>query len=236
MSQLQASFLLHHKRYQESSLLLDVFTQSEGRISLIAKGVKQKNSSYLGVLRPFIPLNIAYSGRQELKLLSYVEGGNSEFTLLGISTYCGFYLNELLRCFLPLNEAYPDIFILYFACLQQLQDAEKIQVSLRNFEIQLISILGYGIDLTHDFVTHQPVKEELIYRYNGEQGVTVDDQGSIHGETLVAMQQSLLSGERQLNEAKWLMRQMIDFYLQGKELKSRALISKYIQKTSCKNR
>ncbi|NOR81010.1 MAG: DNA repair protein RecO, partial [Methyloprofundus sp.] len=38
---LQAGFLLHSQNYLESSLLVDVFTQTEGRISLIAKGVKR---------------------------------------------------------------------------------------------------------------------------------------------------------------------------------------------------
>jgi DNA repair protein RecO (recombination protein O) len=59
MSQnLQAGFILHQQNYRESSLIIDVFTQSFGRVSLLAKGVRRQKSPYLGLLRPFMPLNI----------------------------------------------------------------------------------------------------------------------------------------------------------------------------------
>jgi DNA repair protein RecO (recombination protein O) len=66
-SGLQACFLLHHKPYQESSVLIDVLTQNSGKISLIAKGVRQQKAKHLGLLRPFLPLNISYTGAGELK-------------------------------------------------------------------------------------------------------------------------------------------------------------------------
>lgn len=230
---LQAGFLLHYQSYQESSLIVDVFTQREGRQSIIAKGVKRQKSPYLGLLRPFIPLNITYSGRGSLKTLTHVEAGNAEFILPGINTYCGFYLNELIRYFVPAGEPYPDTFLNYLSCLEQLKSNHNIEAGLRTFEVQLVLALGYGLELEFDFVTHRAIEAGLIYRYDIERGATVDSEGKIHGSTLIAMQQSHYVDQGQLNEAKWLMRQVIDFYLQGKALKSRTLISKLMQKESC---
>ena len=227
---LQAGFLLHYQNYLESSLLIDVFTQMEGRHSLIARGVKQQKSPYLGLLRPFVPLNITYSGSRSLKILTHVETGNTEFILPGINTYCGFYLNELIRHFIPVNEPYPDVFLNYLTCLQQLKANHNIEAALRTFEIQLIQALGYGLGLEFDFTTGRAIEEGLTYRYEIESGATVDSEGKIHGSTLIAMQQLNYIDQRQLNEAKWLMRQVIDFHLQGKVLKSRILISKLMQK------
>lgn len=232
---LQAGFLLHYQDYQESSLIIDVFTQTEGRISLLAKGIKRQNSPFLGLLRPFIPLNLTYLGTRNLKTLTHVEAGNSEFILPGVNTYCGFYLNELLRYFLPVGEPYPDIFLIYLMCLQQLKTEHNIEAALRTFEVQLVRALGYGLTLELDFVTNRPIETGLIYRYDIEQGITVDSDGGVHGSTLIAMQQSNYSDQRQLSEAKWLMRQIIDFHLQGKTLNSRTLISKLILKKTCKS-
>lgn len=232
---LQTGFLLHHQNYQESSLLIDVFTQESGRISLIAKGVRRQKSQYLGHLRPFTPLNISYTGSGSLKTLSHVETGKSESILPGLNTYCGYYLNELLRYFIPLGEPYPDVFINYLTCLQQLKTQKKIEAALRIFETQLLDSIGYSLQLETDYLTHAAIDAASQYLYIVEQGATINKQGTIHGETLLAMQQEKYTNTRQLNEAKQLMRYIIDYYLQGKSLKSRALISQLIQKQSCKN-
>lgn len=232
---LQAAFLLHYQDYQESSLIIDVFTQLEGRVSLIAKGVKRQKSPYLGLLRPFVPLNITYTGNGSLKVLTHAETGNAEIILPGINTYCGFYLNELLRYFIPASEPYPDIFLFYLNCLQQLKTDGNREVALRIFEIQLILALGYGLGLENDFVSNKPIEKGLTYQLNLEKGFTLDKEGEIHGSTLIAMQQSNYTTQRQLNEAKRLMRHIIDFHLQGKALKSRALITKLMHKETCKS-
>ncbi len=222
---LQAGFLLHQRSYQESSLIIDIFTQREGRVSILAKGIKQLKSPYLGLLRPFLPLNIAYLGRGNLKTLTHVETGSAEFILPGSNTYCGFYLNELISYFIPAGEPYPDVFLMYFHCLQQLASQHNIEAALRTFEIELIQAVGYGLALDHDFETFEPIVAQKTYRYDIEQGVMTDNNGKIHGDTLIAMQQSNYTDQRQLKEAKRLMRQVIDFYLQGKTLTSRSLIS-----------
>lgn len=233
--ELQASFLLHHQDYQESSLIIDMFTQIEGRQSLIAKGVKRQKSPYTGLLRPFVPLNIIYSGNGQLKTLTHVETGNATFILPGINTYCGFYLNDLLRCFLPESVAFPEVFLIYLSCLQQLKTSHNIEAALRTFEIQLLQIIGYGLLLDFDYATDRPIEVGLTYRYDIEKGATADSKGRIHGSTLIAMQHSSYTKQWQLKEAKWLMRHIIDFHLQGKKLLSRSLISKLILKESCKS-
>lgn len=234
-SGLQACFLLHHKPYQESSVLIDVLTQNSGKISLIAKGVRQQKAKHLGLLRPFLPLNIIYTGAGELKLLNHAEAGNAEMILPGINTYCGFYLNELIRYFLQPGEPYPDIFLAYFTCLQQLKTKQPIEAALRNFEVQLMQALGYELQLQYDCLSHKPIKPDLNYHFDLEQGPSFFQQGKISGATLIAMHQGHYTNQRQLNEAKWLMRQVIDFHLQGKILQSRRLISKLQQRPVCKS-
>jgi len=226
---LHAGFLLHHQDYQETSLIIDVLTHHAGRVSILAKGVRQQNSHFLGLLRPFIPLNISYKGRGSLKQLIHVEVGDSELILPGLNTYCGFYLNELIRYFIPREEPYPDIFLDYLLCLQQLKETAQVEPALRRFEIQLIHALGYALQLSCDYITQQPIKTHSMYVFDIEKGATVSQQGHIHGSTLLAMHHDNYTEKFHLQEAKNLMRQVIDFHLQGKSLKSRLLISKLMQ-------
>ncbi len=226
---LQAGFLLHQQNYQETSLIIDVLTHHAGRVSILAKGVRQQKSPYLGVLRPFIPINIRYKGTGSLKQLIYVEAGDSEFILPGLNTYCGFYLNELIRYFIPIEEPYPDVFLAYFLCLQQLKETERIEPALRHFEIQLMHALGYTLSLDRDYITQQPINTFSMYLFDINKGVTVSQHGTIHGSTLLAMTQNNYTETYHLQEAKDLMRYVIDFHLQGKPLKSRQLISKLRQ-------
>ncbi len=227
---LEACFLLHYQDYKESSLIIDVFTQNEGRLSLLAKGIKRQKSPYVGLIRPFVPLNITYTGSGQLKILSHVETGMAEYILPGINTYCGFYLNELLRNLILVGEPYPDIFLNYLTCLQHLKKNHNIEVALRIFEIQLIKALGYGLELEVDLTNNSPIQADLTYRYDVELGASIDVKGKFYGSTLIAMQQSHYTDQQQLNQAKSLMRQVIEFYLQGKTLNSRILITKLIKK------
>jgi len=223
---LQAGFLLHHQNYQETSLIIDVLTHHAGRVSILAKGVRQQKSPFLGLLRPFIPINISYKGTGSLKQLTHVEAGDSELILPGLNTYCGFYLNELIRYFIPREEPYPDVFLAYFLCLQQLKETSQIEPALRRFEIQLMHALGYALLLDRDYITQQPINTLSMYVFDIEKGATVSQHGTIHGSTLLAMSHDNYTEKFHLQEAKNLMRYVIDFHLQGKPLKSRLLISK----------
>ncbi len=50
---LQPAYILHHRPYRETSLLLDVLTHDHGRIGLIAKGVRKQRSPLRALLQPF---------------------------------------------------------------------------------------------------------------------------------------------------------------------------------------
>jgi DNA repair protein RecO (recombination protein O) len=63
----EPGFVLHSIPYKETSLILDVFTRSHGRLALIAKGAKRPHSSLRPVLQRFQPLLISWSGKSELR-------------------------------------------------------------------------------------------------------------------------------------------------------------------------
>ena len=225
---LQPAFILQQRKFKETSLILDVLTRDFGRVSLLAKGVRKAKSKTAGVLQPFIPLAVSYLGKTELKTLTHVEIIPPFIQLQGLALYCGFYVNELVACFLHQYDPHPEVFAYYSECLRCLSDSSKIEAALRIFELDLMDAVGYGLQLDYDFHHEKVVQPITHYHFNAEQGPIEAPDGHYSGKTLLALKAREFTDTHVLSEAKMLMRTAIAVYLQGKPLKSRAVINKII--------
>jgi DNA repair protein RecO (recombination protein O) len=229
----QPGFILKHRQYRETSLIIDVLTRDFGRFSLLAQGVRKYKSKTAALLQPFIPLTLSYRGSGELKILTDVNNTQCALEPQGLALYCGFYINELIICFLHQYDPHPGVFFDYNSCLAQLvkvADAD-IQAVLRLFELNLIEQIGYGLQLECDFKTGLPVSAEKQYAFDVEQGAYQDEQGFVSGQTLLALAAKTLTNQQAVTEAKHLLRTVIDFYLQGRPLKTRHIINQIIKRS-----
>ncbi len=221
----QPAYILHQKNYSESSLIIDALTQDFGRVSLIAKGVRKAKSKTIGILRPFMGLSLSFLGKAELKTLTDVEQIGSAHELKGLALYCGFYVNELVCNFLHKYDPHPEVFENYQVCLSGLQQEANIENALRQFEFNLLENSGYGVQLDYDIANEKPIELPKKYRFNTGEGLIEDANGLFSGSALLAMQQRQFQDSHVLTEAKMLMRMVIDSHLQGKPLRSRAVIN-----------
>lgn len=226
---LQPAFILQQHKFKETSLIIDVLTRDFGRVSLLAKGVRKAKSKTAGLLQPFIPLTLSYFGKTELKTLTDVEITQPFIQLQGLALYCGFYINELVGCFLHRYDPHPDVFACYGRCLFSLTDSSRIEAALRVFELDLMDAVGYGLQLEYDFHNEKPVAPLTMYHFNVEEGPIEALDGHFSGKTLQAMKTREFTDPQVLIEAKILMRKVIAVYLHGKPLKSREVINKIIQ-------
>jgi DNA repair protein RecO (recombination protein O) len=225
---LQPAFILQQRKFRETSLIIDVLTRDFGRVTILAKGVRKPKSKTAGLLQPFIPLSLSYFGKTELKTLTTVEISKSFDQLQGLALYCGFYVNELITCFLHKYDPHPEVFELYEECLIRLFNASEIETALRIFEVDLMAAVGYGLQLDFDSHNNKEVQQLSKYHYNVEQGPVEAANGAYSGKTLLALNSRALSDSQILQEAKILMRTVISVYLHGKPLKSRAVINQII--------
>ncbi|SPP31713.1 DNA repair protein RecO [Arsenophonus endosymbiont of Aleurodicus floccissimus] len=153
------------------SLLLDFFTENEGRIRLLAKGARSRRSNLKGGLQPFTPLLIRWGGKIEMKTLCGAELISLALPFTGTVLYSGLYVNELLARVLDQNIPYQTLFFEYLACLQIFAGSEYTpEHALRRFELSLLSHLGYGIDFLHCAGSSEPVADSMTYRYRKEKG------------------------------------------------------------------
>ncbi len=145
--------------------------------------------------------------------------------LKGLALYCGFYVNELVACFLHKYDPHPEVFAYYCECLSGLADGAGMEAPLRLFELKLMECVGYGLQLEYDD-NEKPIESLKKYGFNVGQGPVEAVNGQFSGKTLQALGSRELTDPQVLSEAKTLMRVVIDVYLQGRQLKSRSVINK----------
>lgn len=228
----QRGFVLHRRAYSETSLLVDVFTEDTGRLSLLAKGARARRSAWKSVLQPFTPLLLRWSGKGGLKILTKAEPAAITLPLQQTALYSGFYVNELICRVLEQETAQPQLFQDYLRCLTELAGTPlAVEPILRRFEFQLLQSLGYGVDFLHCAGSGQPIDENMTYRYREERGFMaslIKDNLTFYGRDLLAFEQRRFDDSTVLQAAKRFTRLALKPYLGSKPLKSRELFSQHI--------
>lgn len=229
--QAQPGYVLYARPYSESSWVLAVFTRAYGRIGLLAKGARRMESRVRGLLRPFVPLVMDWSGRGDLPYLNHAEAAGAFAGLNRDGLLCAFYMNELLLKFLPRGDPHEKLFDCYAGILKRLDGGHNREAALRVYEKILLEEVGYGLVLDRE-AGGASLAGEKRYRYFPERGAVVDvgDDGGdvggvcVHGRTLLALGREDLSGPDQREESKRLLRAVIRHHLGGRELNSRKLM------------
>jgi len=228
---LQPAFILHHRPYRETSLLLDVFTRDHGRVSLIARGVRKNRSKMRPLLQPFYPLLLSFQGRTELLTLQTVEPRGIPIDLREDSLLGGFYLNELLMRLLQKQDPHPELYTIYQDTLLELGRTPLQQKHLRLFEKKLLDALGYGLQLHHSIPDRKAFLGGRTYRFYPEQGFELVEGESdvsntlFSGNSLLALASGNLDDEEILRDVKRLMRIALGVLLGPKPLQSRKLFT-----------
>ena len=155
------AFLLHQRSYGNTSVIAEMFTLENGRISVIARGAKKPKSKFFGVLSPFSKLRITYRGRSELKTLTNVDKEDIFSDSFSKLSYTLLYINELLIKILPQGAPQSELFNLYDKFLIEVKSSGEIDIVLRKFELDLLEMLGYGINFMHEVDSGQSIELNL---------------------------------------------------------------------------
>lgn len=224
---LQPAFILHARPFRDTSLLLDLFTSQHGRISAIARGARSSKSKIRGLLLPFVPLLISWSGKTELMTITQVDSSGALYDLSGNNLLSGLYLNELLTKLLHRHDPYPNVYNEYQNLLIHLNNAADIQPPLRIFEKNLLAAIGYGLQLDKDN-DGNAIDAAKYYQYQHGAGFVPvganNHSPTFNGQDLLAFTNDNLSNPATLKAAKRLMR-LVFSHLLDKPLKSRELFN-----------
>ncbi len=223
------AYVLHTYPYRETSLIVEAYVSDHGRLPLMARGARRPKSSARGVLLPFQPLLVSWTGKRELRTLTRAEWRGGYAPLRGQPLICGFYLNELLLKLLPRDDPHEELFEIYETTLEALAAGGDPPALLRRFEIALLRELGYALVLDRDVERDEPVARERSYVYVVERGpvsgVSAARNGvELSGQTLIDMQSGSFTSAATQQESKALMRALINHYLGSQVLHTRQLL------------
>ncbi|MFJ2546897.1 DNA repair protein RecO [Pseudomonas sp. NPDC087612] len=220
----QPAYVLHSRAYRETSALVDFLTP-QGRLRAVMRRARGKGGSQV---RPFVPLEVEFRGRGELKNVGRLDSVGVAAWLHGDALFSGLYLNELLIRLLPAEDPHPVVFEHYAATLQALAAGRPLEPLLRAFEWRLLDELGYAFALDHD-VNGDPLVVDGLYRLQVDAGlerVYLLQPGLFNGAELLAMAEAAWEIPGALGAAKRLMRQALAVHLGGRPLVSRELFRK----------
>lgn len=235
----EPAYVLHRYDWSESSLILEVFTRTYGRVALIARGAKKPSSNFRPILLPLQPLHIAFGGDAEIRSLKSAEWQGGHVMPTGDALLSGYYLNELLMRLLARDDPHPVLFDAYASTVQLLasQSIDTLQVALRAFELRLLRDIGFLPLLDAQTATLAALDVDTPYVLLAEAGLREahdDDRSALKGAQWLALQQAL-DGDapfadtmracvNHLPELKTQLRALLHYHCDVRVLKTRQMM------------
>ncbi len=234
MTQQQPAYVLHSRPWRETSVIADLFTLNQGRVSVIVHGARKahgKKSAKRALVQPFTPLMVSFTGRGEVRTSVQFDAAGPPLAIVGDYLYSGLYVNELLLKLLAFDDPHPNLFAYYQALLNGLVDNPILEQSLRPFEVHLMDELGYHMVLDKDYISFKDVVPEGSYVLHPLQGVClsqgIDSEQAntplISGQVLLQLAAGEYTQTQCLKVAKYMARANLNQILGGKPLQSRNL-------------
>lgn len=147
----ERAYVLHARAWRETSLLVEAFSENQGRIGLVARGVHgTRRHALRAALQPMQHIRFDAVQRGELAHLNAAEALDVAPVLVGEAMLSGFYVNELVMRLAPRQDPQPELYALYGEVRARLGRKEPLAWTLRRFERDLLEMLGFGLDMSVD--------------------------------------------------------------------------------------
>lgn len=217
--QLEPGYILNARPYNDSSLLLEVFTRGQGRSGLVARGARSAKSKTRALLQPLRPLLLSWTQSGDMGTLTGVEAAAPPLALDGERVFYGWYLNELLLKLTQRHEAHVDLFDRYALTLEMIVGS-RAEVALRLFEKHLLAELGYGLHLSDDLVADQHYRCDAAL----EPVPAAPSTSTFPGASLIDLANETLDSPQSLKDAQRLLRAALRHQLGDKVLETPAML------------
>ncbi len=157
--------ILRQRDFKDSDKLLSIFTEKEGKITAIAKGVKKSKSSLRACVQPFCHSFLHFNQGKNMDIITQAKlldfYGNSRQDLeRALNCY---YLMELLDKSLQEHLPLPDLYQTLLTVLEAINEQGLNPLYIRYFESQLLVKLGYKPVLKHCVVCGQKPVESFHF-------------------------------------------------------------------------
>lgn len=153
--------ILRRRDFGEKDRILTIFTRKLGRISAIAKGVRNPGSRKSGHVETFMRSNLLIARGRNLHILTQAEVLDSypslRESLPGIGY--GSYVVELVDAFTYEEGSNLPLYSLLVTTLEHLDRGDFPPLVFRYYELQLLEIVGFRPELFHCVNCREEIKE-----------------------------------------------------------------------------
>lgn len=175
---LQPAYILHYTEWQESSYIVDAFTLSHGRISMMAKSARASRPQVRALYQPFRPLLLSWVGHSDMRTLTGIEEAGASVQLADVELACGYYINELVMRLVGKDQPQTEVFAHYVVALSDLGAIGEpgqpvMEAVLRTFELQLLDALAVLPDLARCTPNSSPIQADREYRYHPANAIAI---------------------------------------------------------------
>jgi DNA repair protein RecO (recombination protein O) len=175
--------VLREYDWGEADRILTVFSREQGKLRLIAKGVRKIHSRKAGHLLPFTQTQLQVAAGREMPIISQAEtieafvGLREDLTRIGYASY----VIELIDRFTYEEGEHLTLYRLLLDTLQRLsQSGLDPLVTLRYYEIRLLDAVGFRPQITECAACAKPLQPEDQYFSNVLGGIVCPRCASQH--------------------------------------------------------
>ena len=227
----EEAYVLHARAWRETSLLVEVLCAGQGRLGLLARGVRgPRRQALRAALQPMQHIRFDAVQRGELAQLHAVEAIDAAPRLQGEAMLSAFYASELVLRLAPRQDPLPELYAAYGELRERLGRGEALAWTLRRFERDLLAALGVGPDYAHEG-DGEPIDPAARYRLDPGQGpvrVRGERSGerslSVTGRALLALAADRAPPSQDLGGLRRALREVIGSHLGGRPLASWQLL------------
>jgi DNA repair protein RecO len=225
-----AEGLILHRYPFKQSVLVKFLTDEKGLIPAVVKwnfSTRTQASKQMTV-QPFSWIMGEVSGLGDVKTLKNIEVIENIAPRTYKALSAALYVNELVLTFIQPHQVYPSLLPALKASIQYLSD-DALESTLRSFELFWMNVLGYQLSLTQDDQGRaiDPAAYYQCLAGSAPRLASERDASPHHkwisGEILLKIDAQEWSDPACLKEAKYLLRQWIDYHSEGKKFKTREL-------------
>ena len=226
----EPAFVLSTHPWRETSLIAELLTRNYGRVTVVVRGAKRVSSRFRGLVNPFVPLLVSFSGQGDIKNLTDARWLGGLAPIEPESLVSAFYVNELVLRLTARADACPELFEAYVGILADLalKRGRELSAALRRFEIKLLAFQGWS-----QAGKSEEIKEGGMWTVCGGELVRVREQTEAHicvsAESALAVASGRIPRSADLREVRDVLRLIIGYYVGERGLKTRKTVESWTQ-------
>ena len=142
------AFVLRRRNIGEADSIVTLFSAREGKFDAIARGVRKARSKLRGHVEPLTRARLQLAHSRTLDVCTQAEIARpyrcirEDLERTAAALYCA----ELLERSVAEHQEAPELFVLFEALLDALEDSAPASI-VRAFEVQLLAATGYELRL-----------------------------------------------------------------------------------------